>query len=147
MKATAADGTGLPGGVRALVLFDGHCNLCTASVQFIIARDKGCRFHFASLQGSWAARNLPPQWRLRSDQDPASVLLFQDGRFHSHSAAALEIARQLDGCWPLFDLCWLWPAFVRDAIYRWVARHRYRWFGRQASCWLPTPELRARFLD
>ncbi len=127
-----------------VVLFDGVCNLCHGSVQFIIARDPRQRFAFASLQSPagqalLAAHGLPPD---KLD----SVLLLRDGRAYQKSTAALEITRQLRGGWPLLYVFRWVPRPVRDAVYEWVARHRYRWFGRQEACWVPTPALKARFL-
>lgn len=128
----------------AIVLFDGVCNLCQASVQFIIRHDPAARFQFASLQSGVAAELLAGRGRT---PDLDSVLLVEDGQVYSHSDAALRIARRL--AWP-----WSWlyafsvvPRPLRDAVYRLIARHRYRWFGRHDECWLPTPALRSRFLS
>jgi predicted DCC family thiol-disulfide oxidoreductase YuxK len=127
-----------------IVLFDGVCNLCSGSVQFIIRRDPKGRFRFASLQS-------PLGERLRAELgiDPAldSVLLVEDGRWYKESDAALRIAHGLGGPWKALGIFRLIPTFLRDRAYRLIARNRYRWFGKTESCWLPTPELRGRFLN
>ena len=132
----------------SLILFDGVCNLCHGFVQFVIRHDPVGKFQFAALQSEagqavLAAHGLTPA---TAAADPDSVLLLHAGRLYSHSAAVLRIARLLGGPWQLLAVGYVLPRSWRDAAYRFVARHRYRWFGRQESCWLPTPELRARFL-
>lgn len=130
-----------------VVLFDGVCNLCNGFVQFVIRHDARARFRFAALQSEagqalLAAAGHPPP----GPGGPESVLLLAGGQLYSHSAAVLRIAGLLGGGWRVAAVGWLLPRPWRDALYRFVARHRYRWFGRQESCWLPTPALRARFL-
>ena len=131
-----------------VILFDGVCNLCNGFVQFVIRHDPEERFRFAALQ-SEAARVLLTAHGLPLTAlaaEPESVLLLSGGQLYSHSTAVLRIARQLGGVWQLAGVGWVLPRPWRDALYRFVARHRYRWFGRQESCMLPTPELKARFL-
>ena len=123
------------------VLFDGVCNLCNGAVRFILARDPAARFRFASLQSD-AAR------RLLGDGGPAETIVLLDaGKTYVKSTAALRIARGLRFPWPLLYAFVAVPRPVRDLIYDWVARHRYRWFGKRDTCMLPTPELRERFLE
>jgi predicted DCC family thiol-disulfide oxidoreductase YuxK len=131
----------------AVVLFDGVCNLCDATVQFIIDRDAAGRFRFAPLQSEAAATLLRARGREVPPGDPDSVLLVEGDAVYSHSDAALRIARRLDGAWPVFYAFVAVPRFVRDAVYRFIARNRYRWFGRVEACRMPTPALRARFLS
>jgi predicted DCC family thiol-disulfide oxidoreductase YuxK len=127
-----------------IVLFDGVCNLCSGSVQFIIRRDPAGRFRFASLQ-SPAGQEL--QTRLGMDpQALDSVILVEGDHWYKESDAALRIARGMKGAWKLLTAFRLIPRPLRDAAYRLIARNRYRWFGKQETCWLPTPELRERFL-
>jgi predicted DCC family thiol-disulfide oxidoreductase YuxK len=128
-----------------LVLFDGVCNLCNRSVQTIVRHDRQARFRFASLQS-------PLGERLRNELgiDPKkvdSILLVEGDRWYQESDAALRIARGLGGAWALLGVFRLLPRVLRDAVYRWIARNRYRWFGKTETCWLPTPELRGRFLE
>lgn len=127
-----------------MVLFDGVCNLCNRSVAFIIARDPTARFYFAPLQ-SEAAQRLLRQAEI-TGEIPDSVALIEDGRLYTRSTAALRIARQLRFPWPLFYALIVLPRRLRDAGYDFIARHRYRWFGRRDACMMPTPELRRRFL-
>ncbi|MBF9142304.1 thiol-disulfide oxidoreductase DCC family protein [Hymenobacter properus] len=131
-----------------VILFDGVCNLCNGFVQFVIRHDAAGRYRFAALQseagrGLLAAHGVAPA---ALAAEPDSVVLLSDGRFYSHSGAVLRIARGLGGLWQAAALAEVLPRAWRDAAYRFVARHRYRWFGREESCWLPTPELKARFL-
>jgi predicted DCC family thiol-disulfide oxidoreductase YuxK len=128
-----------------IVLFDGVCNLCNRSVQFIIERDPEGRFRFASLQSG-----LGEELRARFGIDPQevdSVLLVEGDRWYKESDAALRIARGLGGAWKALWALRVLPRFLRDGAYRLIARNRYRWFGKQETCWLPTPELRGRFLS
>lgn len=127
-----------------IVLFDGVCNLCNGSVQFLLKRDPQGLFRFASLQ-SEAGRSL----MRRHGLDPealSSVVVIDDGRVWRESSAALRIARYLPGGWKLLRVFAVVPRPLRDAVYRLIARNRYRWFGKQETCWLPTPELKGRFL-
>ena len=130
------------------ILFDGVCNLCNGFVQFVIRHDPAGRFRFAALQSEagqalLAAQGVAPATLLA---EPDSVLLLSQGRLYSHSSAVLRIARGLGGVWRLAAVGEVLPRAWRDALYRLVARNRYRWFGRQESCMLPTPALKARFL-
>ncbi|GAB3849934.1 thiol-disulfide oxidoreductase DCC family protein [Hymenobacter terrigena] len=138
----------MPNPTPDTILFDGVCNLCNGFVQFVIRHDPAGRFRFAALQ-SEAGRALLLAHGLAPAAvaaEPESVLLLSGGRLYSHSAAVLRIAEGLGGGWRLAALGRVLPAAWRDAIYRFVARNRYRWFGRQESCMLPTPGLKARFL-
>lgn len=127
-----------------VILFDGVCNLCNGLVQFVIDRDPYARFVFAPLQGDEARRLLAA--RRHAGGDLGTVLLVEDGRVYDRSTACLRIARHLSGAWPLAYAFILVPRPLRDLVYGWVARNRYAWFGREESCRIPTPELRARFL-
>ncbi|GAB2767342.1 putative DCC family thiol-disulfide oxidoreductase YuxK [Hymenobacter luteus] len=136
----------MPSASTATILFDGVCNLCNGFVQFVIEHDAAGRFRFASLQ-SGVGQELLRSHGLLPQQEPDSVVLLEGGRAYTHSAAALGVLRGLGGLWGVVGTVGqLFPRFLRDAVYRLVARNRYRWFGRQEACWLPTPELKARFL-
>jgi predicted DCC family thiol-disulfide oxidoreductase YuxK len=145
------DSTSLPPptpdiGDHPLVLFDGVCNLCHGSVQFIIKRDPKDQFRFASLQSQGAAPFLA-LYKL----DPSyldSIVLIEGGRCYRDSTAALRVAKRLSRLWPLFFYIFIIvPRPLRDLVYKWIARNRYRWFGKQEdACWIPTPELRKKFL-
>jgi predicted DCC family thiol-disulfide oxidoreductase YuxK len=127
------------------VLFDGVCNLCNASVGFIVDRDRRGYFSFAPLQSEVGRRLLAAHGPLPESMD--SVVLLEGGRLYTRSRAALRIARRLDGAWPLLFALSILPVPLADAAYAWVARNRYRWFGRTEACRVPTAALRARFLD
>ena len=128
-----------------LILFDGVCNLCNGAVQFVLRRDPRGRFRFAALQSAAARAALAHAGAPASLPD--SIVLVHRGRLRTKSAAALGIARGLRWPWPLLTVFWLVPYPLRDLVYDWIARNRYRWFGQREQCWVPTPELRARFLD
>ena len=127
-----------------VVLFDGVCNLCDASVNFLIDRDPGARLRFASLQSDAGSRLLALHGIDRTTTD--SVVLVEDGRAWVESDAAARIARHLPWPWRAGAAFRFLPRLLRDGAYRLVARNRYRWFGTREACRLPTPELRARFL-
>lgn len=124
-----------------IVLFDGVCNLCNGAVQFIIARDKHQGFRFASLQSTFG------QQYQEQVGEVDSILLVEEGQVYQKSTAALRIARKLNGLWPMLFVFIIIPPFLRDFIYDIIARNRYRWFGKKESCWLPTPDLKTRFID
>ena len=128
-----------------LILFDGVCNLCAWAVRFIIERDPCGVFRFAALQSETGRRHLEAHG-LPTDSLGTFVLI-EDGAAFTESTAALRVARRLSFPWPLCYAAIVLPRFVRDPLYRFIARNRYRWFGKQDSCLMPTPELRARFVD
>ena len=128
----------------AVVLFDGVCNLCNRSVNFIIDHDARAYFRFAALQSD-AATPLLARCGLAADF-LAGVVLWEDGRCFTRSTAALRIFRRLGGPWPLLYACILVPRPLRDAAYDWIIGRRYRWFGKTESCRVPTPEVMDRFL-
>ncbi|GAB5551591.1 MAG: DUF393 domain-containing protein [Saprospiraceae bacterium] len=130
--------------IHPVLLFDGVCNLCDASVQRVIKADQKGLFRFASLQ-SEAAQDILSGADL-SDHQLKSVVLFHQGKLYTHSDAILETARLLGGTWTLAYIFKIIPRFIRDGIYNWIARNRYRWFGKKDQCMIPTPELKSRFL-
>jgi predicted DCC family thiol-disulfide oxidoreductase YuxK len=127
-----------------IILFDGVCNLCNASVQWVIQRDKKAQFRFASLQSEIGQRLLALHHLDKKGLD--SVVLIADQQAYYYADAPLEIAIRLGGFWGLAVIFKVVPRTLRDSVYRWIARNRYRWFGKQEACWLPRPEWRARFL-
>lgn len=128
-----------------IVLFDGVCNLCNAAVNFIIDRDPQNRFRFAALQSD-TGRELLNRYPLASGPVD-SVVLIRSNRPYVKSDAALEIARHLGGAWPALAVFKIFPRFFRDWVYDLIAKNRYRLFGKQDACRIPTPELKARFLE
>lgn len=131
---------------RPVLYFDGVCNLCNRSVQFVIRHDKKGRFLFAPLQSAAGAEIQQKLESLNGGRVPDSLVLSWKGKLRTESDAALHTAGLLGFPWNLASLLLLVPRFLRDLLYRWVARNRYRWFGRQDACMMPTPELKARFL-
>ena len=128
-----------------VLLFDGVCNFCNASVVRMIRRDTEGRLRFASLQSDAAKRLLADAGVPETYFD--SVVLIDDDGVHTHSDAAVRIARILGFPWSLAITLRVLPRSARDALYRFVARHRYRWFGKRETCMIPTPEQASRFLD
>jgi len=129
---------------HGIILFDGVCNVCNTYVQFVIKRDPKGYFKFASLQSA-EGQALLAKHNMPDDLD--SIVLVEGDKVYTHSAAPLRVARKLHRLWPLCYGFIIVPAFIRDAVYKWVARNRYRWFGKKESCMMPTPDIRARFLE
>ena len=127
-----------------IIFFDGICNLCNGFVQFVITRDPKGQFKFAPLQSATARQLLPDSFFLSNKFD--SVILLENGKIYQESTAALRILRRLKGGWPLLYIFILLPSFLRDWVYKLVAKNRYHWFGQRESCMLPTPELKSRFI-
>lgn len=128
-----------------LVIFDGVCNLCESSVNFIARRDSDGRFFFTPAQSPLGADLLE---RFGIDAERLdTVVLVKNGRALTRSTAALAIASELDGPWKLLGAFSLVPRPLRDLLYRTVARYRYRWFGKKKQCMLPAQNIRERFLE
>lgn len=128
---------------KPVIFFDGVCNLCNSSVQFVIAHDKKDQFRFTPLQGDYAKEMLP---EFNTDQQKLNtILLLVNGKLYTKSSAALRIARKLNGLIPLLYVFLIVPKFIRDWFYDMIAKNRYKWWGKQESCWLPTPELKSKF--
>lgn len=129
---------------KAIILFDGICNLCNNVVQFVIKRDPECYFSFASLQSDFSRDLLS---KMDAPQgDVSSILLIEKGKVYHKSTAALRISRHLNRGWKAAVILYLIPPFIRDAIYSFIARHRYRWFGKRNECMTPNPSIKKRFL-
>ncbi len=128
-----------------VVLFDGVCNLCNGSVLFIIERDPEAKFSFASLQSPFGQSQLK-KFGLPIDK-LNTIFLIKGEKFFRKSDAALEIAKGMNGLWPVLYVFKIIPRFIRNFFYDLIAKNRYRWFGKQAACMVPTPELKARFID
>lgn len=127
-----------------IILFDGICNLCNRSVQFIIKHDKEKVYRFAAFQ-SKAGQKLLQQYNLPLKQY-SSFLLIENNKAYSQSTAALKVAKNLSGLVKLAVVFNIVPAGIRNIVYNFVARNRYQWFGKKESCMIPTQELKARFL-
>jgi predicted DCC family thiol-disulfide oxidoreductase YuxK len=127
-----------------VILFDGVCNLCNGFVQFIIKRDTKKKFRFASLQSD-AAKDLIEKHHLDSFQ-LKTVIFIQCNIVYTQSSAVLHIAKALGGFWKLLYVGIIVPKSIRDYLYKFVSKKRYEWFGKSATCMMPTAELQERFL-
>jgi predicted DCC family thiol-disulfide oxidoreductase YuxK len=129
---------------HAVIFFDGVCNLCNHSVQFIIKRDHKDYFRFAALQSDIAKQKLS-DFDLKAE-NLKTIILLEDGKVYLRSTAALRIARHLSGGWPILFGFIIIPAFIRDFVYQLIASNRYRIWGKKESCMVPSPDLKAKFL-
>lgn len=128
----------------AIVLFDGVCNFCNSSVNFVIERDKAGYFKFAPLQSEIGEELAEKHGIDKIDTD--SVIVIENEKAYTHSSGALRIAKSLDGAWSALYIFVIVPKPIRDFFYKLFAKNRYRFFGKQEACMMPTPEIRARFL-
>jgi predicted DCC family thiol-disulfide oxidoreductase YuxK len=127
-----------------IMIFDGVCNLCTHSVQFILKHESEPRIQFTAVQSPAGARLLR-KFGFSAD-DISTFVLVSDGKIYIKTSAAILIAKHLKGPWSLLRVLWLVPRPIRDWLYDVIARNRYAWFGRTSACMVPAPELSARFL-
>ncbi len=134
-----------PEAQNPVILFDGVCNLCNSSVQFIINRDPRGKFRFAPLQSD-TGKKLLSKFDLEK-QDPASIILLENSTYYIKSTAALRIARGLNALWPILYVFIVIPKSIRDSVYDIVARNRYAWFGKKEECMIPNKEVEKRFLS
>ena len=133
-----------PASNKAVILFDGVCNLCNSSVQFVIKHDKKQHFVFAALQSD-VARELLLQYPKKIIKKD-SIILLKNNNIYTESTAALLIAKEFGGFWKIFQVFWIVPKYFRDMIYRFVAKNRYRWFGKRDVCMIPTEKMIDRFI-
>ena len=129
---------------ESILLFDGHCSLCNASVDFVLKRDSKKMLLLAAMQDPAGKRvleyyHLPPNYL-------NTLVLVEHGKVYLGSTAALRVARHLGGGWPLFYSLIIIPKGIRDRIYQWISSHRYQWFGRKATCRIPNTTEQAQFL-
>lgn len=128
-----------------ILLFDGVCNLCQSSVQFVLTHNKNENVKFASLQSEFASSALS-----NSDLPPDylnSLVLVENGKTYVKSEAALRLSKHLNGPWKLGSAFLIVPKFVSNAVYDWVAKNRYKWYGKKEVCWIPEERWKNRFLD
>ena len=130
---------------QSIILFDGLCNLCNSAVNFVIKRDKNNRIQFAPLQSETAGALLKDS--IVNAFEFKSFVFIEEGKLFTESTAALKVCRYLSGLWPLCYGFMVVPRFIRDSIYKWIAKNRYKWFGQKDQCMIPTPELSAKFLN
>lgn len=127
---------------KDIVFFDGVCNLCSGSVQWLLRHDKKQLFNFSSLQGEYASKTITDPVLKKTD----SIILFRKGKFYSKSTAVLKIASQIGFPYKFLSAFLIIPAFIRNIVYDFIARNRYKWYGKKEECWLPTEEYTARFM-
>lgn len=130
---------------KQLILFDGICNLCNTSVLYVIKHDKANRFMFAPLQ-SEAGKQIIEKFNIDSSQTDSILLYSKDKGLSIKSSAALKIAKHLGFPRNLMAVFFIIPTFIRNWVYDFVARNRYKWYGKKDACMIPTPELTAKFL-
>lgn len=130
---------------QKVMLFDGVCNLCSGMVQFVIKRDPKRRFRFASLQSKFGQQKLE---ELGYSKEKFSSFILLDGdKVFRRSTAALKLFKELSGAWPLMYVFIVFPVSVRDWVYTLIANNRYKLFGQKNQCWMPSEDLRSRFID
>lgn len=128
-----------------IILFDGVCNLCNSSVQFVIKKDTEAKFKYASLQSA-SGQALLKKFNLPLEQFDSFIYINSD-QVYQRSAGALNVLKDLGGFWKLLYGFIIIPPFIRDFVYNFIAKNRYKFFGKRESCMIPTPELKKRFLD
>ncbi|MBX7241066.1 MAG: thiol-disulfide oxidoreductase DCC family protein [Bacteroidia bacterium] len=131
--------------MKSVIIFDGVCNFCNSSVNFIMKRDPEAKFLFTANQNE-AGQKILKEHNV-DVLNISTFFLYENGKIYSKSTAALRVARQMSFPWNLLYGFIIIPAFIRDIIYDFIAKNRYNWFGKKESCRLPKPEERARFLS
>lgn len=131
---------------KQIVLFDGICNFCNGTVNFVIQRDRSDAFRFASLQSETAMALLKPFKMEGLTQNLESIVLLKQGKILLRSDAILEICKEIGGLWSLLYFFKCVPSFLRDPFYALFAKYRYRLFGKKEVCMIPKPEVRNKFL-
>ncbi|WNJ19857.1 thiol-disulfide oxidoreductase DCC family protein [Pontibacter sp. G13] len=126
-----------------VVFFDGVCNLCNSTVDFLIRRDQDHTLRFAANQSDFAQKILREEL---GNLDSETIYYWEDGKLYDRSDAVFRIFRQLGAPWSWMFALRFVPRGIRDGVYRWIAKNRYRWFGKKETCRLPTPEERAQFI-
>ena len=129
---------------HSIIIFDGVCNLCNGAVNFVIKRDPRNVFKFTPLQEKQGVLLLKKH--AVDTQKLDSIVLIENGNVYIKSSAALRIARKMSNLWPLFFVLLIIPSFIRDGVYDFIAKNRYKWFGKKEQCMIPTPGFREKFL-
>lgn len=132
---------------KKIIMFDGVCNLCNNSINFVIKHDKNTVFRYASLQSN-VGQKLIQEYNVDNTSLDSILLIDPNAKkYYYKSTAALRIAKQLSGLYPLLSVFLIFPKLVRDWFYDIIAKNRYKWFGKEESCMIPTQELRSLFID
>lgn len=127
-----------------IIFFDGVCNFCSSSVQFILHHERDKLFYFAPLQSDYAKKILADT--AGNQLLPDSIIYLRKGKVYTKSDAALRICLKLNRGWSLMTIFLVIPYFIRDFFYDIIAKNRYKWFGKKDSCFIPSPEIKSRFL-
>ncbi|AUP81407.1 thiol-disulfide oxidoreductase DCC family protein [Flavivirga eckloniae] len=131
---------------KKLILFDGVCNLCNSSVQYVIKHDKKDIFMFAALQND-IGQELIKRFNIDTEKTDSILLYTPDNSIVSKSTAALKVAQHLGFPQSLMSVFFIIPPFIRNWVYDYIAKNRYKWYGKKDACMIPTPELKRKFLD
>lgn len=131
---------------KKLILFDGVCNLCNSSVQYVIKHDKNNVFLFAALQSD-IGQQIIEAYKIDTNKVDSILLYTPEKGVDYKSTAALKIASQLGFPQNLMTAFFIIPPFIRNWVYDYIAKNRYKWYGKKESCWIPTPELKSKFLE
>lgn len=131
----------------SIIFFDGVCNLCSSSVQFVIKHDKKNHFKFSSLQSSYAKNTFEKHPEIDLTKLQSIILKTNNNQLYTESTAILKIAAKLRFPINTLVVFIVIPKKIRDWIYQLIAKRRYIWFGKKAACWLPNPELKSKFID
>ena len=131
---------------KKIILFDGVCNLCNSSVLFIIKRDKKDRFRFAALQ-SEVGKKLARERNIDTSKIDSIILIEPHIAYYTQSTAVLKIGQSFGGLWRVLWIFEWIPSRIRNRFYDFIAKNRYRWYGKKDACMVPTPELKAKFLE
>lgn len=131
---------------KKIILFDGVCNLCNNSVLKVIKNDKKNTFLFTALQ-SKTGQEIIDHLKIDISKIDSIILYEPKVSYDIKSTAALKIMNHFGGLWKLTQICWIFPEDFRNLVYDYIAKNRYKWFGKKESCMIPTPELKAKFLD
>lgn len=131
---------------KKLILFDGVCNLCNSSVQYVIKQDKNNVFLFAALQSD-IGQQIIEAYKIDTNKVDSILLYTPEKGVDYKSTAALKIASQLGFPQNLMTVFFIIPPFIRNWVYDYIAKNRYKWYGKKESCWIPTPELKSKFLE
>ena len=131
---------------KKIILFDGVCNLCNSSINYVIDKDVDDEFRFLALQSD-LGKELQNYLGITSKTLDSIILFIPDEAYYIKSTAAIKIMSRFSGAWKLISIFNIIPASIRDFIYDVVARNRYKWYGKQNQCRIPTPELKSKFLS
>lgn len=130
---------------KKIILFDGVCNLCNASINYVIDNDDKDEFRFLALQ-SELGKVLQSYLNIPTDGLDSIILYIPGEAYYIKSTAVLKIIGSFSGAWKLMKIFAIIPALFRDVVYDFIAKNRYKWYGKQAQCRIPTPELQSKFL-